>query len=463
MNKIAMPTSVVHLDLVIQMHAMVIDAIRVMEQSNLKTAFVVDDEHILRGIVTNGDLRRFILAGGKIDETVDAVMNVDFKAVLLDSFPEEALKLFDLGYSVVPRIDKTGRYIDYLTPDHSHQLDASANMVVRARAPARISFAGGGTDLTYFFSRLNGLVLNAAIARYATTTLIARPGPEIDIHAHDLGVHQHFGSLMAMYDDPEPSLISATLSLIKPQFGFEIHVASDFPVGSGLGGSSAVTTSVIAAFNELRIDRWSRYEMANLAFQAERISFKINGGWQDQYAAVFGGFNLIEFRPSGNNVNSLRLPQDIIDELEESLILFDTGVAHSSSELHKIQKSQMSGLDGDSKLIKLTQYCVQMHQLLSRGELIKFGEGLDEAWTLKKQTSTAISSPELDLIYDTARRAGALGGKLLGAGAGGHMLFFAPPGTRSRVIAALAPLGCRPSPLRFDMRGAHSWRSRGQK
>ena len=162
-------------------------------------------------------------------------------------------------------------------------------------------------------------------------------------------------------------------------------------------------------------------------------------------------------------MNSLRLPSEVVDELEESLILFDTGFAHSSGDLHKIQKAQMSNPQGDTMLLKLTQYCIQMNQFLARGDLRRFGEGLDEAWTLKKQTSTAISSTELDFIYIKAREAGALGGKLLGAGAGGHMLFFAPPGTRSRIIEALASLGCKHSSVRFDMRGTHSWRARGPK
>ena len=463
MNKIAKSSTDTSDELVLPLRSLVSDAVLVIEKSVIKTAFVVDEEQVLRGIVTNGDLRRFILDGGDVRDPVANVMNLDYKAVRMSAFPEEAIKLFDLGYSVVPRLDELGRLVDYLTPDHSHHLDLSTTMIVRARAPARISFAGGGTDLTYFFSRLKGLVLNAAIARYAVTTLIPRPGPSIDIYSNDLNIHQHFASFSEMASSPEQSLISATLSLIKPAFGFELHVASDFPVGSGLGGSSAVTTSVISAFNELRVDRWSRYEIANLAFQAERISFKIDGGWQDQYAAALGGFNLIEFRPSGNNVNNLRLPSEVVDELEESLILFDTGIEHSSGELHKIQKAQMSNPQGDAMLLKLTKYCVDMNQFLARGDLHRFGEGLDEAWTLKKQTSTAISSTKLDYIYTKAREAGALGGKLLGAGAGGHMLFFAPPGTRWRVIEALASLGCMHSSVRFDMRGTHSWRARGSK
>lgn len=460
MNEKSSPTNGDHLKLVITLDASVGDAIRIIENSILKTAFVLDERHFLRGIVTNGDLRRFLLGGGDIEDAVEKVMNVNFSAVKIDAFPEETLKLFDLGYSVVPRVDDNGRFVDYVTPEISKQLDEVGLVYVRARAPARISFAGGGTDLTYFFSRLNGLVLNAALARYAVATLLPRTTPDIDIYLNDLGTHQHFSSLSEINDYSEQSLVSATVSLIKPQFGFEIHISSDFPVGSGLGGSSAVTTSVIAAFNELRTDRWSRYEIATLAFQAERICFKVNGGWQDQYASAFGGFNLIDFSPNMNNVHSLRLPLEVLDELEESLLLFDTGIAHDSSDLHIMQKAEMSSPDGDATLSRLTEFCVQMNQYLSRGELRRFGLGLHEAWLLKKQTSRAISSPEIDVLYSAAREAGAVGGKLLGAGAGGHMLFFVPPAARKNVIDALSPMGCKYSNVRFDLRGAHSWRSR---
>lgn len=435
------------------------DAIRAIEDSSVQTAFVVDERRILLGIVTNGDVRRYMLAEGALERPVGDVLNRDFRAVRLDSPREEVLRLFDVGYSVVPRLDAEGHFVDFLTPEHHHDYEASTKLVVRARAPARISFAGGGTDLTYYFTRMKGLVLNAAIARYAVTTLIPREGQAIDIYAHDIGTHQHFASPQAMCQAPDHSLLSATASLIRPDFGFEMHVASEFPVGSGLGGSSAVTTSVLAAFNELRVERWSAYEMAELAFQAERLCFKIPGGWQDQYAAAFGGFNLIEFMPTGNNVNPLRMPDDIVCELEESLVLFDTGVAHHSGDLHRVQKAEMSSDRGDATLAQLAEFCFEMNRALARRDLQRFSRGLHEAWLLKKQTSSQVSSSAIDAIYDAALEAGAIGGKLLGAGGGGHILFYTPPSRRARVIAALDPFGCRGSTVRFDLKGARSWRT----
>lgn len=434
------------------------DAIGIIEVNSIQTAFIVDENQILLGIITNGDIRRFLLAGGNIHDRVEFALNRNFKFVRAEAPREECLKLFDLGYSVVPRLDDDGRLIELLTPNSQQNFALTDKVVVRSRAPARLSFAGGGTDLTYHFSKLTGFVLNAAIARYAMTTLIPRETADIDIYSHDLGTHRHFSSPRAMFEEVQQDLITTTVSLIKPEFGFELYIASEFPIGSGLGGSSAVVVSILSAFNEFLANRWSAYEIAELAFEAERIRFKISGGWQDQYASTFGGFNLIEFTADRNNVNSLRVNEDIICELEQSLILFDTGYDHNSGDLHATQKQQMNNANGEEKLKQLSEFCLKMNRALARHELKKFGEGLHQAWLLKKETSSQITNIWIDSIYNAATEAGALGGKLLGAGRGGHMLFFIPPEFRSRVVGALQPFGCKPDIIRFDTKGAHAWR-----
>ena len=126
----------------------------------------------------------------------------------------------------------------------------------------------------------------------------------------------------------------------------------------------------------------------------------------DQYAAAFGGFNLIEFMPSGNNVHPLRIPEDVVFELEESLVLFDTGMSHNSGELHEIQKTEMSTKRGDEMLAQMTEFCLEMNRALARSDLRRLGEGLHEAWLLKKKTSPTVSTGQIDQIYERARAAG---------------------------------------------------------
>jgi D-glycero-alpha-D-manno-heptose-7-phosphate kinase len=228
----------------------------------------------------------------------------------------------------------------------------------------------------------------------------------------------------------------------------------------GLGGSSAVATAVVAAFNEMRLDRWSTYEVAELAFQAERVCFGVAGGWQDQYASAFGGFNLIELDGKKNLVHAIRMEINILNELEECLVLCDSTIKHDSGELHERQKQAFDAEAKAQHISDMVDLCRQMHKHLIRGELLDFGRDLDAAWQLKSSLSVSISSPEIEVIYNAARNAGALGGKLLGAGGGGFFLFFVQPQFRKEVCDALRKHNCKLSSFRFETGGVTSWRTK---
>ena len=243
-------------------------------------------------------------------------------------------------------------------------------------------------------------------------------------------------------------------------YGFDLFVRSDFPVGSGLGGSSAVATAVVATFNEMRLDRWTTYEVAELAFQAERVCFGIAGGWQDQYASAFGGFNLIELDGKKNLVHAIRMEPATLNELEECLILCDSRIKHDSGALHEKQRATVTQEDKASHVTQMVDLCRQMHKHLIRGELMDFGRNLDHAWQLKRSLSSSISTPQIDAIYQAARDAGALGGKLLGAGAGGFFLFFVQPQYRQQVSQCLRDMNCKLSSFRFETGGVVSWRTK---
>jgi len=409
--------------------------------------------------LTNDDVRRFLLDGGKTSQSVMDCVNRTFRAVPISASKQELLKLFDLGFAAIPRIDDKGRIVDVVTAD-SLPTEGELQVVARARAPARISFAGGGTDLTRYFYEREGAVLNAAIALYSTATLTLKSAPSIDIYSQDTGKHEHYDSLGELLDSPIKGLLSSVIAVLRPAFGFELFVHSDFPVGSGLGGSSAVATAVIAVFNELRIDRWSPYQVAELAFHAERLYFGVAGGWQDQYASAFGGFNLIEFGSEENFVNTIRLAPDVVNELEECLILCHTGVDRNSGRLHAQLRDEFQKQKRDEPHEMLTALSRRMHRYLMRGELKDFGSCLNEAWTLKIQMSPNVSNERINELYAAARSAGALGGKLLGAGDGGFFLVFVETLHRRSVTESLHKLGIQMRSVRFEQRGAYSWRTR---
>lgn len=437
----------------------VLAALKRMESSRFQIVFVLDEAGHLLGLITNGDLRRHMLAGGGASDPVTACMNRNFRSVSTDTSREELLKLLDLGFHVIPRLDADGKLVDLVTPEYDFA-SPEAPILTRARAPVRISFSGGGSDLTYYFVDRPGAVLSTTVALYCHATLIPRVDEEINIYSEDLESHERYASLMDLLASNNRGLLRAVVSVTKPTYGLDLYVRSDFPVGSGLGGSSAVATAVVAAFNEMRLDRWTTYEVAELAFQAERVCFGSAGGWQDLYASAFGGFNLIELDGKKNLVHAIRMEPNILNELEECLILCDSRIKHNSGALHEKQKEAFSQEAKAQNVSAMVELCRQMHKHLIRGELLEFGRNLDTAWQLKRSLSAAISPPEIDVIYDSARNAGALGGKLLGAGAGGFFLFFVQPQYRQKVSDALRKHNCKLSSFRFETGGVTSWRTK---
>ena len=448
-------------ELSIYEHQSVLDAVKCIESGKLQIAFVVDSDQHLLGVVTNGDIRRYLLQGKQTDRPVATCMNRRFRAVRMGARREELLKIFDLGYNAIPGVDEQGRLLEIYT----RQMTATPEVPVltRARAPVRMSFCGGGADLTYFFIDHPAAVLSCTVGLYAHATLVPRADAQIRIFSEDIQQQEHYSALAVLLAEEQKTLASTVVSVIRPGYGFDLYLRSDFPVGSGLGGSSAATTAIIAAFNELRQDRWNTYEIAELAFQAERLCFGIAGGWQDQYASAFGGFNLIEFEGQRNLVHPIRLEEAIRNELESCLVLCDTGTSHDSGQLHELQRQEMEETGSQTTLLTASVgLCRQMHHHLIRGELHDFGLCLDQAWQLKKQFSTAVSHDRLDAIYGAALEAGAVGGKLLGAGGGGFFLFYVQPQYRQRVIKALCTSGCQIQSFRFESNGVTSWRAKIQ-
>ena len=268
------------------------------------------------------------------------------------------------------------RLVDVATAN-SFSLALEQNTFARSRAPVRVSFSGGGSDLThYFMGGDSGAVINATISLYCHATLRPRQDEKIIIDSFDLDEnieYRHLDDMLSENDDF--GLFRSLIKLIKPNFGFELTIKSDFPSGSGLGGSSSVMVAVLGCFNEFRRDKWTDYELAEIAFQAERFDMGISGGWQDQYATVFGGFNFIEFKKENNLIHPLRLQDKTILELEESLVLFEISSGRDSGVIHDSQKITMQ----DSKIQDLVRRNVEnsydMKEKLLKGNLRDFGLG----------------------------------------------------------------------------------------
>ena len=255
------------------------------------------------------------------------------------------------------------------------------------------------------------MVINVAINKYAHATLRKRTDSSVRIYSKDLHQVVEAETPGDLELDGALDLLVSVVKLIQPTFGFEMEVAADYPVGSGLGGSAAVAAAVIGCFNEFRSDPWDRHQISEMAFQAERLILSIPGGWQDQYATVFGGFNYMEFTSDHNVILPLRLDQKTVAELEETLVLCYTGRSHDSGAIHRDQRARLAvpeskTADSGRRKKELT---LEMKRKLLRGDVYGYGKLLHDAWLLKRQDSPMITDSEIDLIYSSAMANGALG------------------------------------------------------
>jgi D-glycero-alpha-D-manno-heptose-7-phosphate kinase len=336
-------------------------------------------------------------------------------------------------------------------------------MIVRAKAPLRISFCGGGTDVSPYTEERGGVVLSSTIDKYAYASLRPTPGNEIRVSSLDYDMTRTYPLGQRLPLDGDLDLIKGVLNHYQSDgplpSGLEIFLHSDAPPGSGLGSSSTMITTLVGVVTEFLRRPITPYEVAELTYQIERIDLKIAGGRQDQYAATFGGFNFIEFRSDHTVVNPLRLRQSTINELEYALMLCYTGKTRLSS--HIVEKQVQAYTAGKPEVVAsldaMKQLALEMKALLLRDRLVEFGRKLHEAWEWKKQLQDDISNSQIDQLYSLACKEGAIGGKILGAGGGGFLLLMVPFEKKAGVARALKTSGGEIVPFAFESRGLQTW------
>jgi D-glycero-alpha-D-manno-heptose-7-phosphate kinase len=333
---------------------------------------------------------------------------------------------------------------------------------IRARAPLRISFAGGGTDVPPFPRLEGGCVLSATIDRYAHGSLVPRTDRVVSIESVD------FKTTTEMTLDNE-ILCDGRLDLIKAAVrrfgsngtdGYDLVLRSSAPPGSGLGSSSTMVVTLTGLLAQHYGLAMGAYQVAELAWAIERQDLGIAGGMQDLYAATFGGFNFIEFTDRVI-VNPLRIRDEIALELELSLLLCFTGITRDSARVidDQTRRATMGTDDTLAGLRAQKELAVAMKVALLTGELNEFGALLGEAWTQKKRLSPFISNERIDELYELALRKGALGGKITGAGGGGYILLFCDFAKKHRVIEALEFAGTNVMEFAFDSKGLTTWQA----
>jgi len=312
--------------------------------------------------------------------------------------------------------------------------------------------------------REGGLVLNATINRYTHGTLVPRDDGRIQIESLDLGISAAYDARQALVFDGRLDLAKSAIREIgDAQSGLDLLLYSNVPPGSGLGSSSTMMVTLVGLLSAFHGLPLTTYELAELAHHLERERLGIKGGLQDHYAAAFGGFNFIEFSADRTVVNPLRIAADTILELEHNLLLCYTGNTRQSDRIIEDQTARFEG-DEPAALGGLRhqkELAVAMKEALLRGDLRSFGELLGDAWEAKKQMSPRISTERIDEMYEEARRHGALGGKVTGAGGGGFMLLYCDYRHKHEVAAVLEKLGGRVDEFAFAIDGLRTWRVSG--
>jgi len=333
------------------------------------------------------------------------------------------------------------------------------SLLVRARAPLRLSFGGGGTDVSPYPEERGGVVLSTTIDKFAYATVKPRRDTKFDIHSIDFDRTARYAHVRRLPFDGDLDLIKAVVRRFKPRRGASLVIHSDAPPGSGLGSSSTLVVALVAALREWLGKPLTAYEVAELAYAIERVDLGIAGGRQDQYAASFGGFNFIEFQKDATIVNPLRVPDSALRELEYRLLLCYLKQTRASADIITRQRAsyvaRKRGVVRALDALRAKTY--EMKRALLLGDIDGFGGILHEAWLAKKKLDAGISTDPVDALYEKARRAGAIGGKMPGAGGGGYFLVLCQADRRHDVAKAMETAGGQLVPFAFTHEGVTAW------
>jgi D-glycero-alpha-D-manno-heptose-7-phosphate kinase len=321
---------------------------------------------------------------------------------------------------------------------------------VRVVAPLRISFVGGGTDFPFWFEEHGGAVLSTTIDHSVRVTITPRTDRQIRVRSLDLGLVARYHLDEGPEYDGVMDLAKAAIERIGVGGGIDMDIDSEAPAGSGLGGSSALVTAVVAGLAMLEERALSAHELAALSHAVEREDLGIAGGWQDQYAAAFGGFNLLEFGRDGVGVTPVRAGEAALAQLRANLLLCysgrvrrDVGIIDEQIELFRNgREDTLLGLK------QLREMAYAMRDALESGDADRVGAMLRDAFEAKKRMNPRIAEhTPIEAMLDAAHEAGASGGKICGAGGGGYLMLYCRPERQAAVRRAVEALGARFTPF----------------
>lgn len=318
--------------------------------------------------------------------------------------------------------------------------------MIITRTPFRMSFFGGGTDFEEYYKENGGAVISTTFDKYCYVSV--RHLPRFFEYRNEI-IYSKIERVKTTEEIIHPAVRNAML--MRDMHELRLTYDADLPARSGLGTSSSFAVGMLNAFSALKGKKTSKRELADQAIYLERVLCAESGGIQDQIAAAFGGLNLIEFGAFGYKVKPVSISDERKDELNKRLLLFFTGYSRFSSDIQKGTAKSLN--EKKAELKEMTELVYSAKELLEDEDsnLNEFGHMLNNTWRLKRGMAAGISTDSIDLMYETGLKAGALGGKLLGAGGGGFIVFFTEPEKQEAVKKAMEDLLY--IPFRFENEG----------
>jgi len=350
-------------------------------------------------------------------------------------------------------------------------------MLIRSRAPVRVDFAGGWTDVALFARETPGFVINAALNVYSYATIrtsAVKAGTSqlqhetdltdqsVSIYSSDFDVFVEAKDIRKLEYDGNVDLVKAAIRRMEVPGGFDMITQSVAPPGSGLGTSASMGVSLLGALAKYAGKHLLQYELAELASTIEREELGILGGKQDHYASALGGISFMEFRGEDVKASRLILQRDTYLELEKNLVLCYTGKSRLSGDIHKNVTDAYKAKDPNTvdAIETMKRLTIEMKNALMSGDLDVFGKLMSENWRNQKRLHASVTNPDIDRLFDLAMTNGAVGGKACGAGGGGCILFYCQPDSAHRVRRVLEEARVQVIDFNLDDGGLQTWISR---
>ena len=321
--------------------------------------------------------------------------------------------------------------------------------------PVRISFSGGGTDMPEYYNEFGGNVVTSTINHFTYVILNLRNDDLIQAFSSDFQIHNTSAILENLELKPGTEIPIAVLKHLNFKTGATVMVCSDVPPSSGLGGSSSLTVNFVKTLSTLQKLNWNSEKIAETSFHIERNVLQHPIGKQDDYIAASGGFNFIRFTNEQVYVEPIKINKSTFDELQENLLLFFIGDTRKnadilSNQLDNIKQRRKETIESLNYVKGLAE---EMNSSLKQSDITLFGELLHKGWLAKKKFTKGVSNENVNKIYDIALENGALGGKLTGAGGGGHMLFYCEKSKHDRFIQKMEDIGLKHIRFKFNNDG----------